>query len=81
MLDVLLSVTASIFVVISTYLFCRLLTDLRTKAIVSFSTILIVVCCIIGSNFNWKYTRTFDIVFIVAYVIILSSMVLVFGMI
>lgn len=75
----LLSVTASIFVVFNSYLYCRLLTNIRKKAFVSFGTVLLIVSCVIGSNFNWKHTMTFDIVFIVTYVCILCGLVIVFG--
>jgi hypothetical protein len=77
--DLILTVTAAIFVVINTYLFCRLLYDMKTKAIVSFSTVFLILSCVITSNYDWNYTRTFDIVFIASYMVILSSLIIVFG--
>ena len=52
---------------------------MKTKAIVSFSTVFLILSCVITSNYDWNYTRTFDIVFIVSYMVILSSLIIVFG--
>ena len=63
----------------NSYLYVRIVDSYRDQAIVAFGTVGMLLISITYSNFNWKYTRGFDIAFLCAYAIIGMVLILIFG--
>lgn len=74
-----LSVISSIFVIFNSYLYCRIVSSYRDQVIVAFGTMTCLLISLVYSNFNWKYTRSFDIIFLIAYATAGIALVLIFG--
>ena len=77
--NVLMTSTASIFVMFNSYLFCRLFDSMRLKGVVSVSTMITIQLSIFLSNYNWGFYRNFDLLFLGMYIVIGNSLVFVFG--
>ena len=77
--NILLTTMTSIFVLFNNYLYIRLVDSYRDHIIVSFGTMVCLIVSIIYSNYNWKYARFFDMIFLIIYSAIGLLLVMVFG--
>lgn len=77
--NILLTSMSSIFVMFNTYLYCRLISSYFDQVLLSFGTMGCLVLSIVYSNYNWKYARGFDVMFLIFYSCMGIVLVFVFG--